>query len=810
MRGNPGFTERSAERYLPYLGHARPDVAVLNDGSYLVLARLRGLPHELATTTERNGAARTQNALWRNLNDDSVTVGAYLVRHRRVAPLPPARHRNAFAAELDRVYRERVLDGRLFENTWFIALLLAPRLPVTGTRSTRRLNQSLARIRKRPAEIDPERLDELEHLWSHVARSLEAYHLRRLGLRRHRDLLFSEIAEALRLILYGEYLPVPLVSGPLGNAIYTDRVIFGRRAYEVRTPGAARFGAIFGFREYPDTTRPGMLDAVLSLPCAAVLAQSFGFLARPDAIARLNLKANQMTAGGDKAVSQIAALHEAQDQLTSGAFVMGMHHLSLAIYADRLVDLDRHAGMARGQLAEAGAAVAQESLGMEAAFFGQLPGNVSWRARPGAISSRNFAHLTGFGAFPQGAQQGYWGAPLLRLKTTAATGYDYVPHVADVGMTAIFGRTGSGKSTFLCALLALFDQYMADDPSAHGPDPRDAGIVVFFDKDRGGELLVRAVGGNYLVIHSGEPSGLAPLHGFDDTPYARDCLTRWLRTLIMLDQHDPLRPQDEARLARAVAAVLRLPRQWRSLEGVRQFLGWRDPLGAGARLERWCRGGALGWAFDGDHDRIDFDAPIVGFDLTAILDNPEVVGPAAQYLRDRIRPVIDGRRAVISFDECRAYLLAPQFEKEIKDFLLTLRKQNGIVILATQQPEDLLGGSFGPALVGQCHTLMFFPTPTADERVYREQLFLTPGEVRAIREDMLPGSRRILIKRRGEAAESVIVDFDLSSMPEFVAVLSGRATTVRFAERLRQEAGTDDAAIWVGEFMRRYNKEAVD
>jgi type IV secretion system protein VirB4 len=799
MLGDAGLTERSAARYLPYIGHERPDVVLLNDGSRLAMGRVFGLAHELSAVGERNAAARVRNSLLRTMADEAVTVGAFLVRYPELTALPASQFRNAFTAGLDRVYRARVLHEQLFRNDWFLALILAPRVAGGGTAGVRQLNRRLARLRKRELAPDPERLDELDYLWGYVERSLEGYQVTRLGLRRKNGVWFSEIAEALRLILYGEFLPVPLISGPLGNAVYADRVIFGRRAYEIAAPGNRRFGAILGFREYPDQTRPGMLDAVLSLPCRAVLAQSFGFLARPDALGKLNLKANQMTVGGDKATSQIAQLHEAQDQLASGAFVMGMHHLSLAVYADSLIELDRYTGMARGQLAEAGGVVTQETYGNEAAWFAQLPGNFRWRARPGAISSRNFAHLAGFGAFPAGARQGHWGPPCLRFKTTAATAYDYIPHVADVGMTAIFGRTGSGKSVLLTFLLAMFDQYMVDR----------GGILVFFDKDRGGELLARAVGGNYLVIRSGEPSGLAPLRGFADTPYARDCLARWLRQLILLDGHGPLPPEDDARIARGVAAMLRLPVHLRSLLGLHQFLGWRDPHGAGARLELWCRGGALGWAFDGDQDLVDFDAGLVGFDLTAILDSAEIVNPAAQYLRDRIRPVIDGRRAVISFDECRAYLLSEIFENEIKDFLLTLRKQNGIVLLVTQQPEDLLGGKFGAALVGQCHTMMCFPTPTADAAVYRGQLYLTEGELRALCEDMLPGSHRILIKRRGEHAESVIVEFDLSAMPEYLAVLSGRANTVRFAERLREEVGSAEPAAWVKEFMARY-KEAVD
>ena len=226
---------------------------------------------------------------------------------------------------------------------------------------------------------------------------------------------------------------------------------------------------------------------------------------------------------------------------------------------------------------------------------------------------------------------------------------------------------------------------------------------------------------------------------------------------------------------------------------------------AGARIERWCRGASLGWAFDGESDELDIAARMVGFDLTAVLGNPEIVNPAAQYLLYRIRSVIDGRRAVISLDECKAYLLHEEFREETEDFLLRGRKNNAVIILVTQEPEHLLEGTFGPTMVNQCFTKVFFRYPTADEEVHRGKLFLTEGEYRAIREDMLPGSRQCLIKRD---SGSVIVDFDLSALPEFVAVLSGRANTVRFAERLREETGPA-AENWLDEFMRRH-KEAVD
>ena len=135
--------------------------------------------------------------------------------------------------------------------------------------------------------------------------------------------MFSEIAEALRLILTGESLPVPLLSGPIGNAIYTDRVIFGRKAFEIQRPTGPRYGAIFGLREYMDKTRPGMFDALLQLPMSLVLSQSFGFLHRTEADDKLELKRNQMISAGDPALEQIEELVEARSQLSS-KFVMGL------------------------------------------------------------------------------------------------------------------------------------------------------------------------------------------------------------------------------------------------------------------------------------------------------------------------------------------------------------------------------------------------------------------------------------------------------------------------------------------------------
>ncbi|MBY5545190.1 VirB4 family type IV secretion/conjugal transfer ATPase [Rhizobium leguminosarum] len=786
MFGTSGRTERSGEIYLPYVGHLSDKAVLLEDGAIMAMAHVRGLPFELEDVAIRNARCRAFNTLLRNIADDNLSICAHLVRHNDV-PSPPARQfRSTFAGSLSEAYEQRVLLGNLFRNDHFLTLIVYPRSTVGKFRG-----RFFKRYEGKEVDLASQARN-LEDLWHITAGALDAYGLRRLGIREKDGVIFSEIAEALRLIMTCRLTPVPMVSGSLGASIYTDRVICGKRAVEIRTPGDSYVGSMFSFREYPAKTSTGMLHPLLSTNFPLVLSQSFSFLTRAQAHAKLSLKSSQMTSSGDKAVSQITELAEAEDALASNEFVMGSHHLSLCVYADDLNSLADRAASARTRLAESGAVIVQEGIGMEAAYWAQLPGNTKWRTRPGAITSRNFAGLVSFENFPSGTNSGHWGNAIARFRTNGGTPFDYVPHENDVGMTAIFGPVGKGKTTLMTFILAMLEQSTAERN----------GAIVFFDKDRGGELLVRATGGTYLALRRGVPSGLAPLRGLENTSASRDFLREWMVALIENDGRGAISSEEVRRLDRGITRQLSFEPAMRSIAGLREFLLHGPSEGAGARLERWCRGSALGWAFDGEIDEVKLDASITGFDMTQLLEYEEVCAPAAAYLLHRVGSVVDGRRFVMSCDEFRFYLLNPQFAAVIDKFLLTVRKNNGLLILATQQPEHVLESPVGASLVAQCMTKIFYPSPTADRSAYIDGLKCTEGEFQAIREHMAIGSRKFLLKRE---SGSVVCEFDLAEMREYVAVLSGRANTVRFADQLRDEYGEAPGA-WIDKFMARYHE----
>src|SRR3546814_3558203 len=76
-----------------------------------------------------------------------------------------------------------------------------------------------------------------------------------------------------------------------------------------------------------------------------------------------------------------------------------------------------------------------------------------------------------------------------------------------------------------------------------------------------------------------------------------------------------------------IAAVMRLPREDRSLDALRTMLGMADAGGIGARLEKWTSRGSMGWVFDNAADEMTLDARFIGFDMTDFLDNADVRTP---------------------------------------------------------------------------------------------------------------------------------------------------------------------------------------
>jgi type IV secretion system protein VirB4 len=139
------------------------------------------------------------------------------------------------------------------------------------------------------------------------------------------------------------------------------------------------------------------------------------------------------------------------------------------------------------------------------------------------------------------------------------------------------------------------------------------------------------------------------------------------------------------------------------------------------------------------------------------------------------------------------------FRAFVQDRLKTIRKQNGLIVFATQSPRDALRSPIAHTIIEQCATQIFMPNGKAASEDYRGGMKLSAREFQLISELLTPGSRRFLIKQNGAG---VVVELNLAGMTEDLTILSGTTASVALADELRAELG-EASQDWLSELHGR-------
>lgn len=785
--------EELAGKRLPYAQHVNGRTIALRNGALMQCLQLSGFSFETADTEELNHRRAMRDGAMRAIANSRYVIHHHIIR-RRVAIDKRGTYENPVCQDINERWHDALGRENLFVNELFISIIRRPPRGKTGLAD--RLTGGLSKVlsaESRSTVLSKE-VRELDSTREALMSALQAYEPRLLGTYTtpHGDC--SEPLEFLSCLFNGELRPVLQPQGDAGLYIPYKRISFGIDTMERKRPAGHDFGAIISFKEYPSTAVPGMLDAVLRLPYEIVVAEAFSFVERQIGLERISLSLRRLKSADDDTTSLRQGLVDAKDNLASGKTAFGEHQFSILVRGTTLAELDRAAAECISTLADVGAIAVREDLGLEPAFWAQFPGNENYCARKALISTAAFASLASLHNFPIGSPEGnHWGDAVSVLQTTSNTPYHFNFHKGDLGNFTIIGPSGSGKTVVLNFLTA----------QAQKCSPR----TIFFDKDRGAELFLRGIGGHYASLRPGTSTGFNPLQ-LNDTPINRAFLRDWLARLVQVNDENPS-PEEDAVLTAAIDANFAQEPQFRRLRYFRELLGGRQrpsPNDLSARLAPWCGDGERAWLFDNPVDHLDLSQMTMGFDMTALLDEPALRTPTMMYLFHRIDERIDGQPTLILIDEGWKALDDEVFAARIRDWMKTLRKRNAVLGFGTQSARDALDSRVSTAIIEQAATQIFMANPRAQAEDYCSGFGLSEHELSLIRG--LPSHAHCFLVKH--ANESVVVRLDLSAMPDLLTIMSGREESVRKLDRLRERLGDHASKWWHGITGRTYPGPEID
>ena len=783
----------SAGDRLPYAGHLDDHTVMTRGGDLIQMIQVDGVAFETADSETLNHMAAVRDVVMRGIANSNLMLYCHVIRRQVTAELSGAQP-DGFVRDLDDAWQQQLRGKKLYINDMVLMLVRRPaqgkigffdRLTKWGN-GTRNSAERLADQTRELRELDAARTNLLSALSRYGPRLLGRYH--------DANGTCSEPLEILSALYNGEMQPVLEPTGDAGQYLPYKRISFGLDALELKGASAntSRFGAIVSIKDYPAYTAPGMLDNLLRLPHELTMTESFAFIDRQIADERIGLALRRLRAASDETTTLRQGLLGAKDDLTGGAAAYGEHHLTVHVRAMTLAALDAAVADVQASLADIGAVAVREDLNLESAFWGQFPGNADFIARKALVSTANLSGLISLHGFPIGVPAGGpWGEPITVLETTSSTPYFFNLHSGDLGNFTLIGPSGSGKTVVLNFLIAQAQKF----------HPR----TFFFDKDRGAEIFIRAIGGHYDVLRPGTPTGFNPLQ-LPENATNQAFLRQWLSQMLT-PAGGQLTADENAIISSAVDANFGQPAEYRQLRYLVELLaGGARPIRGdlASRLAPWYGAGEHAWLFDNPTDQLNLDTRTAGFDMTALLDNPALRTPAMMYLFHRVDERLDGSPSMIVIDEGWKALDDDVFVHRLKDWMKTIRKRNGVVGFATQSASDAIESKIAATIIEQSATQLFMSNPKAQASDYCGGFGLTAHELDLVRS--LPEHLRcVLIKQGGN---SVVARLDMGNMPDAITVLSGREASVRKLDELRSVHG-DAPSEWLPMLLQAAQEGAL-
>jgi type IV secretion system protein VirB4 len=456
----------------------------------------------------------------------------------------------------------------------------------------------------------------------------------------------------------------------------------------------------------------------------------------------------------DSAAALVKDLGACLTDLTLQGRYFGQYTMTVVLYDDDPVALERSVAACTKAFATHDAQVTEERYNLLNAWLAVLPGNTPYNVRSMHLLNSNYADLSLLFSQDAGASQNaHLGRDALAvLETTQSTAYHLNLHVEDVGHTLILGATGSGKSFFLNFLIAHLQRYTPQ--------------TLIFDLGGSYDTLTAYFGGRSLHVALDQPEFTINPFCLPPTPANLQFLFTFVRVLIQTGGQYTLTRADDQALYEQLETLYALDPDQRRLFTLATIL----PRTLAQQLQRWVQGGQYAALFDHVDDTLTL-APFQYVDFEGLDSVPLVLEPLLFYLLHRATAtILEPARAemlkVFVLDEAWRFLRDPTIRAYVTEALKTWRKKNACVLLATQSSEDLERSEILRVAIESCPTTCFLANPSIDRAAYQALFHLNDTETAAIA-TLIP--RQQILLKQPQVAKVLNLHVDAKSAALFGA-----------------------------------------
>jgi type IV secretion/conjugal transfer VirB4 family ATPase len=500
---------------------------------------------------------------------------------------------------------------------------------------------------------------------------------------------------------------------------------------------------VLTLREEPSESRPIVLQQLLRIPATYHIVTEWRAVEASEAVHYIESMRTHfhktksslsVSSGGDRLkdetkVEFVDDLNECLKEVQKRGNYFGKFSLTVVIYDRNRARVEKAVSDFGKAFATVGASLYSETYNQLSAFFATCPGNSHFNFRQLYITNNNYADWSFLFTLHEGHR---WNTFLNRealalVETTDGTPFYLNLHQRiqdgngstsdDVAHTFLTGRTGSGKSFFANFLTLALQKY----------DPR----TFIFDLGGSYEKLTRLLGGSYLKIGAENRDYQINPFSLEPTAANLEFLFSLVQVLIAGSDGYQTTTDDDRNIFQAIETLYVLDRDIRRLKTLAGTL----PRHLADRLYKWTEGGQYGHLFDNVRDTLTLST-LQCFDFQGMDEYPQLIQALLFYVLHRASaviydPAIRPTLKIFILDEAWKFFTVPVIRNYLIKAAKTWRKHNGVLIMATQSPEDLKESNLLP-LLDSFPTKIFLANADADYDFYTQKFHLNLREVELI------------------------------------------------------------------------------
>ncbi len=537
----------------------------------------------------------------------------------------------------------------------------------------------------------------------------------------------DELVNYLHFALTGEAIALRIPANPM----FMDTWLGIPDMYTGDIPKiGGKYVACVAIEGYPAECHPGILSILDGLPIPYRWSSRYIFESQSATVASLTkyrkkwqqkvrgfvsqmIKTNSGVVDID-AVEMTQEIDQALGDARSGMVANGYYTPVVVLMNENRGLVKRQAEYVKKEITRLGFAARVETMNAVEAWRGSLPGLTFPNVRRPIMHTLYLADLIPLSGiwpglmenpcqlYPEGSP------PLMHTITTGATPFRLNLHVQDVGHTAIFGPTGTGKSTLQNLIVAQFFRY-------------EMATVTAIDKGRSMYALNRAAGGSHYDIGNDEVDKdralvicpLAHLDSDKDILWAQE----WIGICYALQSNDKqLMPSQKAAINRALVNMSK-SKEGRSLSDFYHTVQDREVQDA---ILHYTESGAMGHLLDGSHET-EVNSRFVVYEIDELMKmEDENAIPVLICLFRKFERSLTGQPALLSLGEAWMMFRHSVGREFLRKWLKELRKQNCAVVMDTQSLSDAVQSGLLDVLIEQCSTKILLPNSEADSHGTKE------------------------------------------------------------------------------------------